>query len=154
MPSVIESLCRPECYPHRPASVTLLQTHISYVLLAGDHVYKIKKPVRFSFLDFSTLERRRHLCHEEVRLNRRLAPDAYFGVVSICPDGGQYRFAAEDDPRAIEYAVHMRRLPDDRLLDHLLDSGHVSDEMIDAIAARLVDFHRLADAESESCRRK
>src|SRR6185295_10589002 len=109
MAGLIETLCQPEIYSHRPTSVTLVQTHISYVFLAGDHVYKIKKPVRFSFLDFSTLERRRHLCREEVRLNRRLAPDAYFGVVAICSDGDRYRIGAEDDPLAVEYAVHMRR---------------------------------------------
>jgi aminoglycoside phosphotransferase family enzyme/predicted kinase len=149
MPFAIAALCRPASFPHRPRTVTLVQTHISYVLLADDHVYKVKKPVRFSFLDFSTLERRRRFCHEEVRLNRRLAPDAYFGVVGICPDGEHYRIGTEDDPQAIEYAVHMRRLPDDRLLDHLLATGKASLEMIDAIAARLAGFHREADASPE-----
>ena len=74
-----------------PSTVELVQTHISFVFLAGDEVYKVKKPVRFSFLDFSTLERRRHFCREEVRLNRRLAPDVYLGVVAICRDGDRYR---------------------------------------------------------------
>jgi len=149
LPPVIAAMLRPEFYPHRPAAVTLVQTHISYVLLAGDEVYKIKKPVRFTFLDFSTLERRRHFCHEELRLNRRLAPDVYHGVVAICRDPTGYWLAADDDPDAVEYAVHMRRLPDDRLLDHLLERGEVTREMIERIAARLVAFHRDADCGPE-----
>jgi len=92
---------RPELYPHRPPSVSLVQTHISYVLLAGDQVYKVKKPVRFSFLDFSTLEKRRHYCHEEVRLNRRLAADVYRGVVAICHGSDGYTLARDDAPDAI-----------------------------------------------------
>ena len=74
LPPLIRAMLEADFYPHRPAHIELEQTHISFVLLAGDRVYKVKKPVRFAFLDFSTLERRRHYCHEEVRLNRRLAP--------------------------------------------------------------------------------
>ncbi|HUI25423.1 MAG TPA: AAA family ATPase [Candidatus Kryptonia bacterium] len=146
LPPLIVAMLRPEFYPHDPATVTLVQTHISYVLLAGDEVYKIKKPVRFTFLDFSTLERRKHFCHEEVRLNRRLAADIYRGVVTICRDGDHYRLGSADERGALEYAVHMRRLPDDRLLDHLLDRGAVTREMIEQVAVRLVEFHRDADA--------
>jgi aminoglycoside phosphotransferase family enzyme/predicted kinase len=139
-------MLRPEMYPHRPAAVDLVQTHISYVFLAGDEVYKVKKAVRFSFLDFSTLERRRHFCHEEVRLNRRLAPHVYLGVVAICRTGATYHLGSEDDDAAVEYAVRMRRLPADRTLDQLLDRGEVSPEMIDQLARRLAEFHRRADA--------
>jgi uncharacterized protein len=146
LPALVAALLRPKLYPHRPADVTLVQTHISYVFLAGDAVYKIKKPVRFSFLDFSTLAQRRHFCHEEIRLNRRLAPDVYLEVVGICRSGDDYRLGTEDDPAAVEYAVHMRRLPDDRMLDRLLDRHQVTAAMIDAIAARLAEFHRNAAA--------
>ena len=146
LPALITALLEPAVYPHRPDAVMLVQTHISYVLLAGDQVYKIKKAVRFSFLDFSTLERRRHFCHEEVRLNRRLAPDVYRGVVAICEDDGRYRLGSDGDPAAVEYAVHMRRLPADRTLDRLVDADAVSPEMIDLIAARLATFHAQADA--------
>lgn len=146
LPAPIRSMLRAEMYPHAPAAVELVQTHISYVLLAGTDVYKVKKPVRFSFLDFSTLERRHHFCREEVRLNRRLAPDVYHGVVAICPDGDTFRFAPEADADAVEYAVHMRRLPAERMLDSLLDRGSVTVTMIDAVARRLADFHRAADA--------
>jgi uncharacterized protein len=146
LPALIAAMLRPEFYPHRPAAVDLVQTHISYVLLAGDHVYKIKKPVRFSFLDFSTLERRRHFCHEELRLNRRLAADAYLGVVAIRADFTGYVLAPEDDPHAVEYAVHMRRLPAERTLERLLERHEATPALIDAIAARLAEFHRQADA--------
>jgi aminoglycoside phosphotransferase family enzyme len=139
-------MLRPEMYPRRPATVDLVQTHISYVFLAGDEVYKVKKPVRFSFVDFSTLERRRHFCHEEVRLNRRLAPHVYLGVVAICRAGAAYRLGAEDDDAAVEYAVRMRRLPADRTLDQLLDRGEVTPAMIDQLARRLAEFHRRAEA--------
>ena len=142
LPAPIAAMLRTEFYPHHPSDVTLVQSHISYVLLAGDEVYKIKKPVRFSFLDFSTLSQRRHFCHEEIRLNRRLAGDVYKGVLAVCRDGVTYRLGAEDDPQAVEYAVHMRRLPDDRMLDRLLDRNQVSPEMIDRVARRLADFHR------------
>lgn len=148
-PAPITAMLGPEIYPHAPPVVELVQTHISYVFLAGDEVYKVKKPVRFSFLDFSTLDRRRRVCQEEVRLNRRLAPDVYLGVVAICPCGSGYRLGSEDDVAAVEYAVHMRRLPADRMLDYLLDQGAVSPTMIDQVARRLVRFHRDADAGPE-----
>jgi aminoglycoside phosphotransferase family enzyme len=92
------------------------------------------------------LERRRHFCHEEVRLNRRLAPHVYLGVVAICRAGATYRLGSEDDDAAVEYAVRMRRLPADRTLDQLLDRGEVSPAMIDQLARRLAEFHRRADA--------
>ena len=145
-PEPIQAMLRPEMYPYRPATVDFVQTHISYVFLAGDEVYKVKKPVHFSFVDFSTLERRRHFCHEEVRLNRRLAPHVYLGVVAICRAGVTYRLGSEGDAAAVEYAVRMRRLPADRTLDQLLDRGDVTLAMIDQLARRLADFHRRADA--------
>jgi aminoglycoside phosphotransferase family enzyme/predicted kinase len=145
LPEVIAAMLHPELYPERPARVTLLQTHISFVLLAGMTVFKVKKPVRFSFLDFSTLPARRHFCREEVRLNRRLAPHVYEGVVAICRDGDVYRLGSEDDPSAVEYAVRMQRLPDDRMLNRLLDAGAATPVMIDRIVTRLVDFHREAE---------
>src|SRR6266705_2404572 len=100
LPATITAMLEPGLYPHRPAEVRLVQTHISYVLLAGNHVYKVKKPVHFSFLDFSTLERRRHFCHEEVRLNRRLARDTYLGVGTICAIQDGYQLGPDDAPEA------------------------------------------------------
>jgi len=171
LPALVQAMLDPAFYPHRPERVELRQTHISYVLLAGDQVFKLKKPVRFTFLDFSTLELRRHCCHEEVRLNRRLAADVYLGVVGIAPrraaaasdaplplgdpasaegvSGGGFRLCAEDDPAAVEYAVHMRRLDDADTLESRVASGAVRDDEIDALAALLVDFHRGAAGDDE-----
>ena len=87
--ALVAALMRPETYPNRPPRVELRETHISRAFLAGEYVYKIKKPVRFSFVDASTLGRRLHLCEEEVRLNRRLAPDIYLGVVPILVGQGR-----------------------------------------------------------------
>src|SRR6476646_8242204 len=86
--NIVSAMLRPELYPDHPRAVALRQTHVSYVFLAGDYVYKIKQPVRFAFLDASTLARRHQLCREEVRLNRRLAPDVDLGVVPILQRGG------------------------------------------------------------------
>ncbi len=146
LPPLIRAMLEPGFYPHRPARVELEQTHISFVLLAGEHVYKVKKPVRFAFLDFSTLERRRYFCHEEVRLNRRLAPRAYEGVVALRGSGTGFALAEESASDAIEYAVHMRRLPADRMLPALLERGTATTAVIDAVAATLAAFHAAADA--------
>lgn len=142
LPPIIEAMRRPGFYPHRPSAVALVQTHISYVFLADAEVYKVKKPVRFTFLDFSTVTRRRHFCHEEVRLNRRLAGEVYLGVVGIRPAGASFHLTEADDPEAVEYAVHMRRLPEDRILTRLLATKAATTSMIDDLAERLVAFHR------------
>src|SRR3989337_2788724 len=109
LPPVIRALLRPSLYPHPVDRVELLQTHISYVLLAGEHVYKIKKPVNFGFLDFSTLARRRYYCRQEVALNARLCSNTYLGVSRIRARNG--RVGIDGRGRVIDYAVHMRRLP-------------------------------------------
>ena len=146
LPPFAAAMLRPAFYRHRPVEVELIQTHISYVFLAGDEVYKVKKPVRFSFLDFSTLALCRHFCHEEVRLNRRLASDVYRSVVAICAKGSRYYLGCEDDPTAIEYAVHMCRLRAERMLPALLNRNQVTPSLIEAIGTRLVQFHRAADS--------
>ena len=144
--ALLEAMRQPGFYPEPPARVDVLQTHISVVFLAGAAVYKVKKPVRFAFLDFSSLERRRHFCHEEVRLNRRLAGDTYHGVVALVRRGDGFALAPADAPDAVEYAVHMRRLPTERMLTHLLAHGEASAALIDRIAQRLVAFHAAAEA--------
>ncbi len=144
-PALVAAMMRSEFYPERPARVEFRQTHISCVFLAGDSVYKIKKPVRFTFLDASNLSRRHVLCLEEVRLNRRLAPEVYLGVHSIVPSGRGFALGPEaplPDPDAIEYAVKMRRLPDEWMLDHLVAVGRADAKLIHAISARLAEFHR------------
>ena len=86
-PKLVDSLTKAGFYPHGPSSVELIQTHISYIFIAGEYVYKVKKDVDFGFLDFTTLEKRKYYCEEELRLNRRLAPDIYLYVMPIYEDG-------------------------------------------------------------------
>lgn len=150
---LLTALARPECYPHRPACVDVIQTHISAVFLAGDLVYKLKKPVRFSFLDYSTLELRHHYCNEEVRLNRRLAPTVYLGVVPIVHVGNTYRVQDAPvgrEPPVADYLVKMRRLPADCTLAALIKAGRASTEGIRALAKRLASFHRTATTQTAS----
>ena len=127
---------------HR-SRISIVETHISYVVLAGRFAYKIKKAVNLGFLDFSSLEKRRQCCNEEVRLNRRLAPEIYLDVVALtgtppvpCIDG-----AGE----AIEYAVRMRRFPQSGLLDRRLARNAVEPAVIDALADRVAAFHQQAE---------
>ncbi|TMA12993.1 MAG: aminoglycoside phosphotransferase [Deltaproteobacteria bacterium] len=154
LPPLISVLTETDFYPHHPSQVELRQTHISYVFLAGEYVYKVKKPVRFAFLDYSTLEKRFHFCQEEVRLNRRLAPKIYLGVVPVYRSGE--RFVLGDGPllpdnsTLAEHAVKMRRLPEDRMLNRLLVERTVTKDDIRAIVKKLVSFHLSAATERAS----
>lgn len=141
--AVVAALADPAFYPHRPEAVEHVQTHISHVFLAGPWVYKLKKPVRFPFLDFSTLERRRHFCEEEVRLNRRLCPDLYRGVLPITRAAGG-RLALDGEGEPVDHVVWMRRLPAERILARLLARGEVGAPLVDAVAARMAAFHATA----------
>lgn len=140
---LIEGLSRVEAYPHVVDSVHVIQTHISVVCLAGPFVYKLKKPVNLGFLDFSTLEKRRHDCLEEVRLNRRLAPNVYLGVVPVTLSLGG--MLMEGSGEAIEWAVKMRRLPEGTSLLDQLERGEVDPGIIEALAERIASFHRQAE---------
>ncbi len=141
---MIAGLCRPEAYSHGPECVDLVQTHISWVFLAGDLVFKVKKPVDYGFLDFTSLEKRRHFCGEEVRLNRRLCPDLYLGVEPLTLDGeGRVRMGGPGEP--LDYAVKMKRMPSDGMMLEKLDRGEVGQETMDVLAGLLADFYRLAE---------
>jgi len=142
-PKLVESMLQPGFYPHRPEAVELVQTHISFVFLAGDEVFKVKKPVDFGFLDFTTLEKRKFYCGEEVRLNLRLAPGFYLGVAEIREDAGGLSLAG--DGPVVEYAVRMRRLPQDRMLKGLLREGALDISVMDAVARKVADFHAAAE---------
>jgi aminoglycoside phosphotransferase family enzyme/predicted kinase len=122
--------------------VQVRQTHVSVVFLAGRHAYKIKKPVALGFLDFSTLEARRHFCTEEVRLNRRLAPTVYHGVVPVTRIGDGLRFGGEGV--AIEWAVQMERLPEEATLLQRLRGGELDSATIERLAQHIAAFHRAA----------
>ncbi len=146
LPSVVEALLNPQAYPHKPRKIELVQTQMSFVLLAGEYVYKVKKPVNLGYLDYTTLERRHFFCRQEVELNRRLCPDAYLGVVPIVEEGA---LCMEGQGKAIEYAVKMRQLPQDRMMDVLLPRGQVTPEMVARVAEKLVNFHQRAETNEE-----
>jgi aminoglycoside phosphotransferase family enzyme/predicted kinase len=137
---LLATLLDPAFYPEPTHDVQLVQTHVSYLFITDSCVYKIKKPVDFGFLNFVDLERRRFYCQEEVRLNSRLCPGMYLGVVALSRDGATYRFD-KGDGVPIEYAVKMLRLPQERMLNRLLDAGAVSADDLRAIARRIAEFH-------------
>jgi aminoglycoside phosphotransferase family enzyme len=139
---VVKALSRPEAYPDHPAEVSMQQTHISWLFFTKDFVYKVKKPVNFGFLDFTSLEARRHFCDEEARLNRRLAPNVYLGVREITAADSEIRLGGPG--HVIDYALQMRRLPEDRMLPALLAAGEVTSDTMYRLAARLAAFHATA----------
>jgi len=140
VPELIERLCLPEQYPHPVTRIEVIETHISWLLLTGDYAYKIKKPVNFGFLDFTTLEQRRYCCEEELRLNQRLAPDIYQAVVPISGSTDAPRLG--DDSAPIEYAVRMRQFESGRRLDQLLERHQFQAKWIDVLAAQIAEFHK------------
>ena len=146
---LVDRLRRPAAFPHSADDLQVHRTHISVVLLAGDFAYKLKKPVELDFVDYGTRERRRHFCEEEVRLNRRLAPDVYLGVVPVVdgPEGPVFAVDRSDgdEGEVLEWAVRMRRLPDDRRLLTLLECDEVGAGELADLARHLADFHGRAD---------
>ena len=138
-PHILECLQDPSAYPFKTHTAELVQTHVSWLFLTDTHVFKLKKPVNFGFLDFSTLDLRRFYCLEELRLNRRLCPDMYEQVIALRETDAGAAFAG--DGKVIEYAVMMKRLPADRMLDVLVDSGRISAEEIRAVALAISRFH-------------
>ncbi len=138
--ALIAAMASPDFYPHSPSDVIHKQTHISDVFLAGNFVYKVKKPVDMGFLDFTTLEKRYRFCNEEVRLNRRLTKDIYLGVEKITRDNDGY--GLNTSGKTVDYAVKMRRLPDENTLKHMLRSNRVTEKLIDSLIHTLVDFYK------------
>jgi aminoglycoside phosphotransferase family enzyme len=147
IPDYIEALLDPAAYPHPVAEVQLIQTHISHVLIAGDHVYKFKKPVDFGFLDFSTLEKRAHYCSQEIKLNRRLCPDIYLGRIAV--HRSEQGFSLGGDGAVIEYGVKMARMAEERMMSRVIDAWKLEKRHIDAIVDRLVPFYESAEVNDE-----
>ncbi|MGD2112433.1 MAG: AAA family ATPase [Gammaproteobacteria bacterium] len=141
--TLIAALQQARVYDHPVRAIELIETHISWVILTGDYVYKIKKPVDLGFLDFSTLDKRRHCCAEELRLNRRLAPELYLDVVAIT--GSPERPRLGGDGTVIEYAVKMAQFPQAAQFDRLLAHGALAPAQLDAVARLVADFHRRAE---------
>jgi len=144
----ISSMLNPEVYDHPVGNIELIETHISWVLLTGDFAYKIKKPVNFGFLDFSTLEKRHRYCEAELILNRRMAPDIYLGVVSISDKHGKPVFS--DDGEVVEYAIKMVQFPQSSQLDEMLRADMLGNDHIDAIAVMTAVFHQSIPVADES----
>ncbi|MCR4299935.1 MAG: hypothetical protein NUV75_14510 [Gallionella sp.] len=141
-PLIHALLTDPSCYDHAAAQIQLIETHISWVLLTGDYAYKIKKPPNLGFLDFSALAQRKQARTEEVRLNRRLAPEIYLGVVAISGSPAAPHINGphiDSQSESIEYAVKMRQFPPDATLDHPDERGELGIEQIDRLATRLAE---------------
>ncbi len=147
LPPLIQKLLKKEAYPHHPEEIKLLQTHISYVFLADDLVYKIKKPVDFGFLDFTTLEKRKFFCEREVELNRRLCPEIYLGVVPVVEQNDKAFFEGEGEP--VEWAVKMKRMPEEGMMGRLIKEGRLKLKHIDLIVDKLVPFYQEAETGPE-----
>lgn len=147
LPWLEKELLRPGSYPERPANVTVRQTHISYLFFTPGYVYKVKKPVDFGFLDFTTLDKRLYYCREEVRLNRRLARGVYLGVSAIVRRTGGVRVELSErtDKEVLEYAVRMKRLPEEFVLDLMIDKGTVDADAVKRVAAAVAAFHAKAE---------
>ena len=143
LPDVITGMLSPSAYPHAADDIELIQTHVSYVVLAGAYAYKVKKQLDLHFLDYSTLERRRSMCEEEVRLNRRLCAEAYLGVSPIVREGDRFLVDGAGEP--VEYAVKMRRMSQERMLPQLIASGAATPDDIARVAHVVAAFHRDAE---------
>ncbi|WP_245675883.1 AAA family ATPase [Halofilum ochraceum] len=142
-PAWIRALLDPGPYPHPVDQVEVVETHISWVLLAGAHAYKFKKPVDFGFVDFTTLERRRFFCQEELRRNQPLAAEIYEAVIAVCgdPASPQLYEDGHEPGEAFEFGVRMRRFDSDARLDHRLAAGQVTRAEMGDFARRLARFH-------------
>jgi len=141
--NILKSLMHPSAYPVFTGTVELIQTHVSWIFLTDTHAFKLKKPVNFGFLDFSTVDLRHFFCLEELRLNRRLSPDIYEAVVKLreAPEGAAFHGSGT----IIDYAVMMKRLPADRMLDRLVDSGEATPEDMKNVASVIGRFHSEAE---------
>jgi len=148
LPALVEAMMRPDFYPERPDQVELVQTHISYVFIAGAFVYKLKKAVRFSFIDCTDLGHRRRLCEEEIRLNRRLAPDVYLGVYPILATSAGFVLGEKSAAHhvIVDHVIKMRRLPAERMLDRMLARSEISLATIHALVPIIANFYRTASS--------
>ena len=139
--TLLDSLQKADFYPHPVEKIELIETHISWLILTGTYAYKIKKPVDFGFLDFTTLVKRQHFCEEELRLNQRLAPDIYQRVIAIGGTEAHPIFDIDDNKSAIEYAVQMYQFDTEQRLDLLLENQRFEASWIDTLAEQVAEFH-------------
>jgi uncharacterized protein len=139
---VVDALMKPEAYEENPGNIELIQTHISFVFLTMRFVYKVKKAVNLGFLDFTTLEKRRFFCEKELELNRRLCRDMYLEVVTI---NKAFAIKIKGEGETVEYAVKMKRMPQEKMLSKLLEKNQVDDRLVDRIAKIIAEFHSKAE---------
>ena len=142
MASIVKDLMTPSVYPENPKKITLAQTHISSVFIGERYVYKIKKPLNYGFLDFSTLEKRKYYCEKEVKLNSRFSKDVYLGVCPVTFNGKKHIINGKGE--IVEYAVKMRRLPDEHLMKFRFKKGKINSEDIEKISKAIADFHKIS----------
>lgn len=143
LPSLIQHMLRPSFYPHwTQDTIELVQTHTSYVILTGDYAYKVKKPVNYGFLNYSTLAARKHYVEEELRLNQRTAQEIYLEALPIYKNGTIFSLLAHGDP--VEYAVKMNQFPAGSLFSDLLNRGQLTSELMRSLAHQVADFHKRA----------
>ncbi len=144
LPPLIQQMLQSGFYPHSVIEpIQLIQTHISYVLLTGDYVYKLKKPVNFGFLDFSTPDKRQHFCHEELRLNQRGAPELYLEVLPIAQAEKQYQLGGAGQP--VEYALKIRQFPQEALFISMFEQGHLGEANLEELGRVLAQYHAKAE---------
>jgi hypothetical protein len=148
LPPLVQAMLAPSFYPHHPQQVDLIQTHISYLFLSGELVYKVKKPVDFGFLDYTTLEKRSYFCQQEVKLNKRFSPDVYLDVVPISLVNDYFRLG--DETAVVEYAVKMRRINEEHLLYRLLRAGKVGPEIMQRIGGHLASAYAAITSDERS----
>jgi len=146
----VKELLKPEIYGAGVKKVRLIQTHTSWVFIAGEFAYKVKKPVNFGFLDYTTLQARRFFCKEEFRLNRKLSPELYIGVLPVVDRSGKIRFGGKG--RVIDYCIKMRAMPQSAIMTEKLKKGRVDYLTIDELARIVAQFHRQAETGKEIAR--
>lgn len=145
----VQEISRPETFGTKEKKLRLIQTHISFVVLTGSHAYKIKKPVDFGFLDFSTIEKRKHFCVEELRLNSRLCPEIYESVVSLTETSDGKHLEINGSGPVIEYAVKMKQFPQDHIMTELLKKQLITMDHIDQLIDQLVTFYEHTESNEE-----
>ena len=148
MKALVEFLQDPSSYPEKPSTVRLVQTHISWVFVGDDYVYKVKKPVNLGFLDFSSLEKRKFYVAEELRLNARFSPDIYLAAVPI--SAHEERYILGDGSRVVDYALKMKRINEDRMLHRLLDAGKVTDNDMRRVGVHLARLYEMIPSDEKA----
>ncbi len=151
MGSLIDDLQKAENLPDKTKSVSLIQTHISLVFITDEFVYKVKKPVNFTFLDFSTLEKRKYYCEQETKLNSRLSQDLYLSILPVRFNNGVHQIN-EGDSEVVDYAIKMKRIPDEQLMKFTFERDELTDEHLKNIACRIAEFHKTAETSEEITR--